>query len=176
MCINLARIQEPNASVFNFYVLRVLTLDFVFNLLVETEMMRQNNAKKQNRTLSRDLYSKNLAYEIVSGGQRYDHETPILRQLKWLPVKQHLFLIYHYPIMASKFMNCLVPEYLSDQFIKRSSVSTSCSRNSQLLNIPLFRSATGQRNFYYRTVSLWNALPQNIKLSQSLAQFKTDEK
>ena len=93
MCINLARIQEPNASVFNFYVLRVLTLDFVFNLLVETEIMRQNNAKKQNRTLSRDLYSKNLAYEIVSGGQRYDHETPILRQLKWLPVKQHLFYI-----------------------------------------------------------------------------------
>ena len=174
MCINLARIQEPNASVFNFYVLRVLTLDFVFNLVVETEMMRQNNAKKQSRTLSRDLYSKNLAYEIVSGGQRYDHETPILRQLKWLSVKQHLF--YHYPIMASKFMNCLVPEYLSDQFIKRSSVSTSCSRNSQLLNIPLFRSATGQRNFYYRIVSLWNALPQNIKLSQSLAQFKTDEK
>ena len=60
---------------------------------------------------------------LSAGGQRYDHETPILRQLKWLPVKQHLY--YRYPIMASKFMNCLVPEYLSDQFIKRSSVSTN---------------------------------------------------
>ena len=114
---------EPKVSVFNFYVLRVPTLDFVFNLLVETEMMRQNNAEKQNRTLPRDLYSKNLACAIASGGQRYDHETPILRQLNLLPVKQHLY--YRYPIMASKFMNCLVPEYLSDQFIKRSSVSTS---------------------------------------------------
>ena len=108
---------------------------------------------------------------IVSGAQRYVHVTPILRQLKWLPVKTHLY--YRDLIMASKCMNCLVPEYLSDQFIKRSSISTHRTRNSQLLNIPLFRSATGQRTFSYQIVSLWNALPQNIKLSQSLAQFKT---
>ena len=37
----------------------------------------------------------------------------------------------------------------------------------------LFKTATGQRTFYYRMVSLWNALPQYIKLSQSLAHFKT---
>ena len=38
--------------------------------------------------------------------------------------------------------------------IRSSSISTRRTRNSQLLNMPLFRSATGQRTFYYRTVSL----------------------
>ena len=81
---------------------------------------------------------------------------------------------YRDSIMAFKCMNCLVPEYLSDQFTKRSSISTYKTRNSQLLNIPLFRSAAGQRTFYYRMVSIWNALPQNLKLSQSLAQFRNN--
>ena len=38
--------------------------------------------------------------------------------------------------------------------IKSSFISTRRTRNSQLLNMPLFRSATGQRTFYYRRVSL----------------------
>ena len=33
----------------------------------------------------------NFVCKIVSGAQRYDHVTPILRQLKWLPVKKHLY-------------------------------------------------------------------------------------
>ena len=114
---------------------------------------------------------QNFACKIVSRPQRYDHVTPILRQLKWLPVKKHL--CYRDLFMSFKWVNCLVPEYLSDQFIKRSSLSTRRTRDSQLLNIPLFRSATGQTTFSYRIISLCNALPQNIKLSQSFAQFKT---
>ena len=75
-------------------------------------------------------------------------------------------------ITAFKCMNCLAPEYLSDQFTKCSSISTYKTGNSQLLNIPLFRTAAGQRTFYYRIVLIWNALPQNLKLSQSLAQCR----
>ena len=76
-------------------------------------------------------------------------------------------------IMAFKCMNGLAPGYLSDQFVKRSSITTCKTRNSQLLHIPLFKTATGQRTFCYRVVSLWNALPQYVKISQSLAHFKT---
>ena len=103
---------------------------------------------------------QNFAYRIVSGWKKYDHVTPILKQLNWLSVKQHMY--YRDSIMAFICMNGLAPGYLSDQFIKRSSISTRKTRNSQLLNIPLFKTATGQRTFYYRMVSLWNALPQKI--------------
>ena len=114
---------------------------------------------------------QNFVCRIVSGSKKYDQVTPVLSQLNWLPVKQHMY--YRDSIMAFKCMNDLVPGYLSDQFIKRSSISKRKTRNSQLLNIPLFKTATGQRTFYYRMVSLWNALPQNVKLCQSLAHFKT---
>ena len=114
---------------------------------------------------------QNFACRIVSGSKKYDHVTLILRQLNWLSVKQHMY--YRDSIMAFKCMNGLAPGYLSEQFVKRSSISTRITRNSQLLHVPLFKTATGQRTFYYRMVSLWNALPQYIKLSQSLAHFKT---
>ena len=68
-------------------------------------------------------------------------------------------------IMVFKCMNGLAPGYLSDQFVTRSSISTCKTRNSLLLHLPLFKTTTGQRTFNYRMVSLWNALPQYIKLS-----------
>ena len=40
-----------------------------------------------------------------------------------------------------KCMNGLAPGYLSDQFVKRSSITTCKTRNSQLLHIPLFKLA-----------------------------------
>ena len=42
-----------------------------------------------------------------------------------------------------------------------------------LLNIPLFKTKTGQRSFSYRIVNIWNNLPSDeIKLSQCLNSFK----
>ena len=148
------------------------TLILIINALVFTKLYYcssvWSNTSQSNIVKLQAV--QNFACRIVSGAQKYDHVTPILRQLNWLPVKQHIY--YRDSIMAFKCMNCLVPEYLSDQFTKRSSISTYKTRNSQLLNIPLFRSAAGQRTFYYRMVSIWNALLQNLKLSQSLAQFR----
>ena len=88
---------------------------------------------------------QNFACKIVSRAQRYDHVTHIRRQLKWFPVKQHLY--YCDSIMAFKCMNCLVLEYLSHQNFKCSSISNRPARNSQLLTILLFRSSTSQRTF-----------------------------
>ena len=148
------------------------TLIIIINALVFSKLFYCSSdwSNTSQSNIAKLQAVQNFACRIVSGSKKYDHVTPILRQLKWLPVKQHMY--YRDSIMAFKCMNGLAPGYLSDQFTKRSSISTRKTRNSQLLNIPLFKTATGQRTFYYRMVSLWNALPQNIKLSQSLAHFK----
>ena len=73
-------------------------------------------------------------------------------------------------------MNGHAPSYLSSQFIKRWDVSKRSTRSSQLLNIPLFKTASGQRSFYYRTVSLWNSLDTSLKLSDSVRIFKKNMK
>ena len=62
--------------------------------------------------------------------------------------------------------------YLTEQFIKRSDLSKRPTRTSQDLNIPLFRSASGQRTFYYQAVSLWNSLDTKLKLCKSTCDFK----
>ena len=74
--------------------------------------------------------------------------------------------------MAFKCMTGQAPEYLTSQFITREQVSERTTRSSQKLNIPLFRTASRQRTFYYRTVKLWNNLESLLKLSPSFEIFK----
>ena len=105
---------------------------------------------KHDDTTSKNLNKlqsvKNFACRIVSGARKYDHVTPILKDLNWLPVTTQLY--YRSATMAFKCMTGRVPTYISSQFIKRQDVSNRNTRNSQQLNIPLFKTATGQRTFY----------------------------
>ena len=55
-------------------------------------------------------------------------------------------------------------------------VSGRVTRNSQQLNIPLCKTATGQRSFYYRIVSIWKAIRPELKLSQHVNSFKRNLK
>ena len=89
--------------------------------------------------------------------RKFDHVTPILKDLRWLSVKSHLY--YRNSVLAFKCIRTgLTPTYFSPLFLKRGEVSGRATRNSHLLNIPLFKIATGQRTFFHRTVSLWNSL------------------
>ena len=69
-------------------------------------------------------------------------------------------------------MTGCAPDYLVSQFIKRGDISKGNKRSSQQLNIPLFRTASGQRTFYYRSVTLWNDFKNNLKLCSSVDVFK----
>ena len=113
---------------------------------------------------------QNFACRIVSGAKKYDHVTPLLKSLSWLPVKDQLY--YRQAIMAFKCMTGQAPEYLSSRFITREQVSERTTRRSQKLNIPIFRTASGQKTFYYMTVKLWNNLESFLKLSPSVEVFK----
>jgi len=104
---------------------------------------------------------QNFAARIVCNIRKYDHVSPALKNLKWIPVK---------------CMTGLAPEYLTNKFIPRGSVSGRGTRNSQQLHIPLCKTATGQRSFYYRIVSIWNAIRPELKLSQRVNSFKCNLK
>ena len=56
------------------------------------------------------------------------------------------------------------------------SISGQVARRSQQLNIPLCKTATGQRSFYYRIVSVWNAISHELKSSLSVTSFKRNLK
>ena len=69
-------------------------------------------------------------------------------------------------------MNGMAPGYLADKFVKRSSISSRQTRSSQMLNIPLLKTTTGQRSFYYQGVKLWNDLSDRLKLCENVQSFK----
>ena len=83
-----------------------------------------------------------------------------------------IIIINNINVLAFKCMSGLALRYLSDQLITRSIVSTRKTRNSPMLNIPLFRSATGLKTFHYRIVNIWNNLDNNIKLSIDVSSFR----
>ena len=96
--------------------------------------------------------------------------TPVLRAMQWLPIRQLLY--YRNAVMAFNSVTGCAPDSLTDQFIKRSDVLTRTKRNSQKLQIPLLKSASGQRSLYYRTVKIWNMFDPSLQLSKTLQEFK----
>ena len=88
---------------------------------------------------------QNFTCQIVSGARKYNHVTTHLKSLSWLPVKDQLY--YSQAIMAFKCISGHAPKYLMSQFITREQVTKCTTRSGQKLNIPLFKTASGQRTF-----------------------------
>jgi hypothetical protein len=109
------------------------------------------------RNLKKLQSVQNFVSRIIGGLQKYDHVTPILKELNWIPVKKQLF--YRDAVFVFKCMKGMAPSYLSSQFTTRGTISGRITRQSDHLNILLFTSATSQKSFQYRIVKLWNDLP-----------------
>ena len=103
----------------------------------------------------------------MTGTRIYEQILPLLKELNWFPVATQLYL--RTVIMVFKCLTGRVPEYLSSQFITRKEISGRTTRNSQKLNNPLFKSASGQRTSYYRIANSQCGSPKTIN---SMPVFK----
>ena len=99
---------------------------------------KKNNVKLQN--------VQNFATRIITDTRKYDHITPAIRQLNWLPVCCMLQL--RDDVMTFKFLNVLAPPYLCDRFTMRSQVHYCNTRNMNMLQISHCSSTAGHRSFY----------------------------
>ena len=118
---------------------------------------------------------QNAAARLITGTTKADHITGALRNLHWLPIEYRIkfkILLFVY-----KSLHGLAPDYLSSliNVYRPARALRSCHRS--LLCLPKTNSVTyGQRAFSYAAPELWNSLPDNIKLSQSIAEFKSSLK
>ena len=117
---------------------------------------------------------QNFACRIITNTRKFDHITPALKELGWLPIKEHL--LYRDSIMSFKCMNGLVPTYLSDMFCRRNTIHNLNTRNNDALQIPMCKTKSGQRSFRYRVVDIWNNLRPEFKQLTSLKAFKKELK
>ena len=117
------------------------------------------NTTKKNIELLQSVQT--FAARIVSGTRKFDHVTPILNQLQWLPVIKQLAV--RDATMVFKCLNGIVPPYLCEKLKTRSEVHNCNTRNRDRLHIPLCRTAAGQRAFTFRGQKLWNSLPDEFQ-------------
>ena len=156
-------------------VLDMDTLTIVVNCVVFSKLFYCSYVWINTTESNLDKVQKvqNFACRIISGVKKFDYITPVLRVMQWLPIRQQLY--YRNAVIAFNCVTGCAPDNsdsLTDQFIKRSDVSTRTTRSSKKLQIPFLKSATGKRSLYYRTVRIWNARDPLLKLSNTLQESK----
>ena len=114
---------------------------------------------------------QNAAARLVVGGKKYDHVTPILKQLHWLSIRARIdFKIL---LITYKALNNQTPDYITELLDIYRPKRTLRSTSQNLLAVPQSNTKTyGERTFQVSAPKLWNSLPDYIRLSSSLGIFK----
>ena len=129
----------------------------VFSKLLYCTSVWAGATKKNIESLQK---VQNFAARIVTGTRKFEHITPYLNDLRWLPVAMQLEI--RDTIMTYKSLNGLTT----------SEIYEGNTRNKDKLHVPHYRTTTAQRSFKYRGTSLWNSLPKEIRDISSLDSFK----
>ena len=114
---------------------------------------------------------QNTAARILTRTKKYDHISPILKDLHWLRVRERIeFKIL---MLTYKCLNDLAPPYLSE--LLEDYVPPRSLRSESQLNLKVPRTrlrSFGDRAFSHVAPVLWNELPVAIKTASSLDTFK----
>jgi hypothetical protein len=100
---------------------------------------------------------QNAAARVVCKARKFDHVTPLLKKLHWLPVLQRIN--YKIAILAFKCVNKTAPDYLCDLVELEQPVRILRSNDMLNLKLPRCRLQMGNRAFSNAAPRVWNSLP-----------------
>lgn len=126
-------------------------------------------------SISRLQLVQNAAARLLEGKRKFDHITPILMSLHWLPVKYRIefkILLFVY-----KTQNNLAPQYLTDLLTPYTPSRNLRSSDLGHLTVPKVKlKKRGERAFAAAGPKLWNSLPPAIRQAPSICTFKSQLK
>ena len=100
--------------------------------------------------------------ELLLGSQKYQHVTPALKELHWLPVRQRIK--YKVLTLTYQMIHGLAPSYLCEMLTLYIPGRKLRSAESLLLCLPKCRTVTyGSKSFIGISCTLWNSLPKNLR-------------
>ena len=118
---------------------------------------------------------QNCAARLVLCGRKYEHITPLLKELHWLPVEQRI--VFKILLLTFKAVYNLGPNYICDLLQTYKPVRSLLPSSMNMLVIPRSRlKFYVQRAFSVCAPTLWNKLPEHIKCSSNLSTFKSSLK
>ena len=113
---------------------------------------------------------QNSLARVITNTSKYQHITPTLKKLHWLPIKQRIEIQTVFSHTTHSQINNL---HIS---LQQSFISvTLCfyTSDSLVLSIPYVRSSLGKRVFSVIGPRLWNSLPPDARNSNSLPTFRS---
>ena len=108
---------------------------------------------------------------MLTNTSKYQHITPTLKKLHWLPIKQRID--YKLCLLTYKTLTNQQPTYLYNSLSFPSHSVSTRSSDSLVLSIPYVRSSLGKRAFSVIGPRLWNSLPSDTRNSNSLPTFRS---
>ena len=118
---------------------------------------------------------QNNAARIVARLKKFDHITPTLRSLHWLPVKYRIE--FKTLLLTYRILNDSAPSYLKDLISPYKQSRSLRSGDKLLLTVPRSKTKSyGDRCFSFRAPKAWNALPLEIRSSENINSFKSNVK
>ena len=113
---------------------------------------------------------QNTAARIVSCTGKYEHITPVLKSLHWLPVASRIK--YKLALLVFKIRHNLAPQYLGDLIHNHEPSRALRSSDMELLTVPRTRTLYGDRAFSVAGPKVWNSLPFELRNISDIEPFK----
>ena len=115
---------------------------------------------------------QNFAARIAIGGvSKFDHATPLLQKLQWLPMEKKCVL--EQCALTFKVIKKQLPNwFLSFPEVRDLRSNDTHTRQCNFLHVPRTQTDTGARSIVVRGPALWNKLPDKLKHSKSLGVLK----
>jgi len=115
---------------------------------------------------------QNAAARVLTRTRKYDHISPVLSTLHWLPIKHCIDL--KILLITYKSLNGLALQYLSELLSHYSPPRPLQSQNSgDLIITRISKSTAGGRSFFYLAPKFWNNLPNTVREAGPLCQLKS---
>ena len=111
-----------------------------------------------------------MAARLITGIRKYDHITPLLKQLHWLPVKRRIE--YKIVLLVFKCLQRTAPEYLSELLERRGNKGTRADNKNLLVVSRIKKVTQGGRSFRRSAPILWSNLPDGLRLESNFSIFK----
>ena len=113
---------------------------------------------------------QNMLARVVTGTKKFDHITPILKDLHWLPMARRID--FKLATIVFNVRKSKQPEYLSALVIDYEQSRSLRSENKRFIYTPRTNTKLAGRRFSSAAPAIWNNLPCDIRTCEDLGTFK----
>ena len=172
-CLSLVIFISETSVVFVISFLFLHAATALANSLVSSKLDYCNSLYNgiSQANLNKIQRIQNTLARVVTNTSKFEHITPILKKLHWLPIKQRID--YKLCLLTYKTLQIQQPTYLYNSLSFPSHSLSTRSSDSSVLSIPYVRTSLGKRAFSVIAPRLWNSLPPDTRNSLSVSTFRS---